>query len=139
MLPTDTLQNVQTPCYLYDTALLARTLDAIRHEVQQHDNYHVHYAVKANSNPHILSQIAAAGLGADCVSGGEIRAALAAGFPASKIAFAGVGKADWEKAAIASWEAIKLALEKEYELLPAADYKKNFVTSSASPKRTWSA
>ena len=96
MLPTDTLQNVQTPCYLYDTALLARTLDAIRHEVQQHDNYHVHYAVKANSNPHILSQIAAAGLGADCVSGGEIRAALAAGFPASKIAFAGVGKADWE-------------------------------------------
>ena len=35
-------------------------------------------------------------LGADCVSGGEVQAALDAGFPADKIVFAGVGKADWE-------------------------------------------
>ena len=102
MFSTNTLKTLATPCYLYDTALLARTLDAIRREVQGHDNYHVHYAIKANSNPRILRQIATAGLGADCVSGGEIKAALLAGFPASEIAFAGVGKADWE---------IRLALE----------------------------
>ena len=56
----------------------------------------MHYAVKANANPRILSIIAANGLGADCVSGGEVQAALDAGFPADKIVFAGVGKADWE-------------------------------------------
>ena len=56
----------------------------------------VHYAVKANFNPVILKEIAAAGLGADCVSGGEIKAALAAGFPASGIVYAGVGKSDEE-------------------------------------------
>lgn len=96
------LQAFDTPCYVYDTRLLAHTLDAIRAEVSDCPNYHVHYAIKANSNPQILQQIAAAGLGADCVSGGEIKAALAAGFPAAAIAFAGVGKADWE---------IRLALE----------------------------
>ena len=47
------------------------------------------------------------------------------------------GKADWEKAAIASWEAIKLALEKEYELLPAADYKKNFVGAKYTNEQIW--
>lgn len=47
-------------------------------------NYHVHYAVKANANPEILKLIAASGIGADCVSGGEIKAALEAGFPAKK-------------------------------------------------------
>ncbi|MCR5179920.1 MAG: diaminopimelate decarboxylase [Bacteroidaceae bacterium] len=86
----------QTPYYLYDTTLLARTLEAIQAEVQGQDNLHVHYAIKANSNPLILRQIAASGLGADCVSGGEIKVALAAGFPASQIAFAGVGKSDEE-------------------------------------------
>jgi diaminopimelate decarboxylase len=101
LFDTTHLQSLQTPCYLYDTELLARTLDAIHAETRQHDNYHVHYAIKANANPGVLRQIAAAGFGADCVSGGEIRAALDAGFPASEIAFAGVGKADWE---------IKLAL-----------------------------
>lgn len=90
------LNTLQTPCYLYDTQLLAQTLTAIHAETADCPNYHVHYAIKANSNPVILRQIAAAGLGADCVSGGEIRAALEAGFPASEIAFAGVGKADWE-------------------------------------------
>lgn len=98
------LQTLQTPCYLYDTALLAQTLEAIHAATEGHSNYHVHYAIKANSNPTILRQIAAAGFGADCVSGGEIRAAMEAGFPAWEIAFAGVGKADWE---------IELALQAE--------------------------
>ena len=56
----------------------------------------VHYAVKANANPRILRIIREAGMGADCVSGGEIEAALKAGFPAEKIVYAGVGKSDWE-------------------------------------------
>ncbi|MDE6783718.1 MAG: diaminopimelate decarboxylase, partial [Paramuribaculum sp.] len=58
--------------------------------------FHVHYAVKANTNRAILKIIAESGLGADTVSGGEIRAALQAGFPADKIMFAGVGKTDEE-------------------------------------------
>jgi len=96
MLSIEQLPRVQTPYYIYDTALLQRTLDAIHAETRDHDNWHVHYAVKANAHPDILRQIAAAGFGADCVSGGEVQAALAAGFPASEIVFAGVGKADWE-------------------------------------------
>jgi len=96
MLSIKQLPRVQTPYYAYDTALLARTLEAIQAETRGHDNWHVHYAVKANTHPDILRQIAAAGFGADCVSGGEIQAALDAGFPASEIAYAGVGKADWE-------------------------------------------
>ena len=56
----------------------------------------VHYAVKANANPRLLRIIREAGLGADCVSGGEIEASVKAGFPASKIVYAGVGKSDWE-------------------------------------------
>ena len=90
------LKTLQTPCYVYDKQLLTRTLDAINAETATHPNYHMHYAIKANANPDVLRQIARAGLGADCVSGGEIRAALDAGFAPKSIAFAGVGKADWE-------------------------------------------
>jgi len=90
------LQDIQTPFYLYDTDLLQQTLDVIRAEAGSHPCYHVHYAIKANSNPVILRQIAAAGLGADCVSGGEIHAAVESGFKPDSIVFAGVGKADWE-------------------------------------------
>ena len=88
--------NLPTPCYLYDTALLRTTLQAIKDEVQGHPEFHVHYAIKANAHPRILSLIADAGLGVDCVSGGEIRAALDAGFGPKSIVYAGVGKADWE-------------------------------------------
>ena len=56
----------------------------------------MHYAVKANANHKILTIIRENGLGADCVSGGEIRAAVKAGFPTNKIVYAGVGKTDWE-------------------------------------------
>ena len=93
--PTDRFKNIQTPFYYYDVALLQETLDIVKSEVFKY-GYQQHFAIKANANPRILSIIAKSGLGADCVSGGEIRAALEAGFPASKIVFAGVGKADWE-------------------------------------------
>ncbi len=102
--PVDKFQGLQTPFYYYDTELLRETLRTINGEVAKHEGYIVHYAVKANANPKILNIIAQSGLGADCVSGGEIRAALAVGIPASKIVYAGVGKSDWE---------IELGLEKD--------------------------
>ena len=94
--PTAKFQQIQTPFYYYDTELLRETLRAINNEVQKHEGFCVHYAVKANANPRILRIIREAGLGADCVSGGEIEASVKAGFPSSKIVFAGVGKSDWE-------------------------------------------
>jgi diaminopimelate decarboxylase len=94
--PIEKLERIQTPFYYYDTELLRATLRTINAEIQKHEEFVVHYAVKANANPRILRIIREAGLGADCVSGGEIEAALKAGFPAEKIVYAGVGKSDWE-------------------------------------------
>lgn len=89
-------QRLSTPFYYYDTELLRRTLTEIKTEANKHSNYVVHYAIKANANTKLLKIIHEADLGADCVSGGEINAALKAGFPASEIVYAGVGKSDWE-------------------------------------------
>lgn len=88
------LSGIKTPCYAYDVALLRRTLNAV--VASQPCGSVVHYALKANSNKHLLQIIADAGLGADCVSGGEIRLALAAGISADKIVYSGVGKTDDE-------------------------------------------
>lgn len=85
-----------TPFYLYDGRLLKATLAEIARCTSPRPAMQVHYAIKANSNPAVLKLIAAAGLGADCVSGGEIDAAVAAGFNPSAIVFAGVGKSDAE-------------------------------------------
>ena len=93
--PIDKLKALPTPFYYYDVKLLQDTLDMVKNEAGKY-GYHAHYAVKANAIPRILSIIAENGLGADCVSGGEVKAASDAGFPADKIVFAGVGKADWE-------------------------------------------
>ncbi len=96
IFPVERFQQLRTPFYYYDTELLRQTLDAINAEIKKHEGWHVHYAVKANANPQLLRIIRQAGLGADCVSGGEIEASVRAGFPGSKIVFAGVGKSDWE-------------------------------------------
>ena len=96
IFPIDKLQRLQTPFYYYDAELLRNTLRVINDEAHKHEGFCVHSAVKANANPKVLRHIREAGLGADCVSGGEIEAAIRAGFPSSKIVFAGVGKADWE-------------------------------------------
>lgn len=95
-LPVEKFNNIRTPFYYYDTELLQQTLNTINEEAGKHAGYKVHYAVKANVNPKVLQLIRHAGLGADCVSGGEIKAALDAGFPANEIVYAGVGKGDWE-------------------------------------------
>jgi len=94
--PIHKFQNLETPFYFYDTALLDQTLSDIHRQTESHPAFQVHFAVKACTNPKVLRHIVQAGLGADCVSGGEIQTCLDAGFPAHKIVFAGVGKADWE-------------------------------------------
>ena len=94
--PIDKFRELETPFYYYDAKVLRDTIDVIRKEAGKYENYHVHYAVKANANPKVLSIIRESGLGADCVSGGEVRAAIKAGFPSSKIVYAGVGKTDKE-------------------------------------------
>ena len=86
----------RTPFYTYDTQLLQQTLAAIRDAIADAPHFHVHYAVKACATPGILRLIAAAGLGADCVSGGEIERAADCGFAPADIVFAGVGKSDQE-------------------------------------------
>lgn len=97
------IENNVTPAYWYDTNLLKETLCTLKAESDNH-NFHVHYALKANSNFPILETIRTYGLGADCVSGNEISRALEVGFESKEIVFAGVGKTDQE---------IKLAIEHE--------------------------
>ena len=96
IFPVEKLQSVQTPFYYYDAELLRQTLRAINNEASRHEGFVVHSAVHANATPKVLRIIREAGLGADCVSGGEVEASIKAGFPNNKIVFAGVGKSDWE-------------------------------------------
>ena len=94
--PVEAFANIETPFYYYDVELLKATLDTVKREAAKYEGFHVHYAIKANFNPRLLEIISNAGIGADCVSGGEVRAALDAGVPAGKVVFAGVGKTDKE-------------------------------------------
>ena len=94
--PVNKLRELETPFYYYDVNVLRETLSCINKEAGKYNNFCVHYAVKANANHKVLTIIRESGLGADCVSGGEIRAAIKAGFPTNKIVYAGVGKTDWE-------------------------------------------
>lgn len=96
IFPIEKFRKTRTPFYYYDTTLLRKTIEEVKNEAAKYDNFVVHYAVKANANPKILKIISEGGLGVDCVSGGEIEAAIQAGFPSNGIVFAGVGKADWE-------------------------------------------
>ena len=86
--PATSYFSMKTPFYFYDLTLLERTLSALARSAGRHD-VAIHYALKANNHPRILQTIAAAGFGA-------IEAAIEAGFPASDIFFAGVGKSDEE-------------------------------------------
>ena len=93
--PVAEFNDLSTPFYFYDLALLDRTLAEIARTARD-ESFKVHYAMKANANPGILRHVQAAGLGVDAVSGGEIQAALDAGFKGSQIVYAGVGKTDAE-------------------------------------------
>lgn len=94
--PIAAFQNIETPFYYYDMDLLRETLATALREAAKYEGFHIHYAVKANFNPVLLAAVKEQGMGADCVSGGEVRAAINAGIPAEKVVFAGVGKTDRE-------------------------------------------
>jgi diaminopimelate decarboxylase len=93
--PIDKFKELETPFYYYDVDVLRKTLSTIKQESEKY-GYEVHCAVKANANPKLLKIISTNGLGADCVSGNEVKACIEAGFPSNKIVFAGVGKTDKE-------------------------------------------
>ena len=94
--PIEKFQGLETPFYYYDKQVLTDTLRAIGEQLAAHPNFFLHYAIKANANLDVLKEIQKVGFGVDAVSGGEIQQALDAGFDASKIVYAGVGKGDWE-------------------------------------------
>jgi diaminopimelate decarboxylase len=83
--------KVGTPFYCYSTATLERHYKVFSESLSGLDAL-VCYAMKANSNQAVIKTLAKLGAGADVVSEGELRRALAAGIPASKIVFSGVGK-----------------------------------------------
>ena len=91
----DVIKRTGTPCYYYNLDVLHETLQEIRRQTADNP-YLVHYAIKANGNPLLLGEIARAGLGADLVSGGELNAALQAGFKPAQMNYSGVGKTDSE-------------------------------------------
>lgn len=87
----DIAANVGTPFYVYSTATLERHYNVFSSAFSDIDSL-VCYAMKANSNQAVLRTLARLGAGIDVVSGGELRRALAAGVPAERIMFSGVGK-----------------------------------------------
>ena len=98
MLSKDTIsrfENLETPFYYYDLALLDQTLETCRSSAEKF-GFHVHYALKANFNEQILHAVRKIGFGADCVSGNEVKKAIEIGFDPGKVVFAGVGKSDKE-------------------------------------------
>ncbi len=93
--PIEKFQELPTPFYYYDMKLLGKTIDTILKQTEGYP-FKVHYAIKANGNPKILKEVVKKGFGVDLVSGGEIKASLAAGFKPEKMVYSGVGKTDWE-------------------------------------------
>jgi len=85
-------QAVGTPVYVYSTATLERHAGVFREGLAQLSDPLIAFAVKANPNAAVLATLARLGLGADVVSAGELLRAVAAGIPASRIVFSGVGK-----------------------------------------------
>ena len=107
--------EVGTPAYIYSTATFERHYRVFCEAVKPHQA-HVFYAVKANGNLGVLMTLAKLGAGADTVSEGEIRKALAAGIPASKIVFSGVGKTEAELAFAVDAGIYQINVESEGEL-----------------------
>ncbi len=91
----DSFKDKETPFYYYDLKLLKDTLTVCKEASASH-HFHIHFALKANFNDRVLQLIKDAGLGADCVSGGEVKKAIETGFDTKKVVFAGVGKSDRE-------------------------------------------
>ena len=114
----DIARMVGTPFYCYSTATIERHFKVFSAAFAEMDAL-VCYALKANSNQAVLKTLARLGSGADVVSEGELRRALAAGIPASKIVFSGVGKkpSEMDFALAAGIHCFNVESEPELELL----------------------
>jgi len=118
-------EEVGTPVYVYSTATIERHVRVFREALAGLDDPLIAFAVKANPNKAVLATLAALGLGADVVSGGELMRARAAGVPAAKIVFSGVGKTA-DEMALALREGIG---QFNLESLPEADMLSKVATA----------
>lgn len=130
--------EVGTPVYVYSSATFERHYRVFCEAVKPHQA-HVFYAVKANGNLGVLMTLAKLGAGADTVSEGEIRKALAAGIPASKIVFSGVGKTEQELAFAVEAGIYQINVESEGELealsrIGAAKGKRQSIVLRVNPE-----
>jgi diaminopimelate decarboxylase len=112
--------NVGTPFYCYSTTTLERHYRVFA-DAFADVRALICYAMKANSNQAVIATLARLGSGADVVSGGELKRALAAGVPPDRIMFSGVGKSAPELAAAvdAGILCVNVESESELELLSA--------------------
>ena len=108
-------EAVGTPFYCYSTATLERHYRVFADAFADVPAL-VCYAMKANSNQAVIATLARLGAGADVVSGGELRRALAAGVPPEKIMFSGIGKTADELAAAVDTGILCINVESESEL-----------------------
>lgn len=112
--------EVGTPVYVYSSATIERHYRLFESAMRGIDPTapapHVFYAVKANGNLGVLKTLAALGAGADTVSEGEVRKALAAGFAPERIVFSGVGKSESELAFAVGAGIFQINIESESEL-----------------------
>jgi diaminopimelate decarboxylase len=107
--------EIGTPFYCYSTATLTRHYEAFAGAFADVRAL-ICYAMKANSNQAVIATLARLGAGADVVSGGELRRALAAGIAPQKIMFSGVGKSEAELAAAVDAGILCVNVESEPEL-----------------------
>jgi diaminopimelate decarboxylase len=116
-------EAVGTPVYVYSTATLERHFLVFRDAIRSHPELGeplIAYALKANSNVAVVKTLARLGAGADTVSEGEIRRALAAGVAPEQIIFSGVGKTDAELAFALEVGVAEINVESEPELVRLA-------------------
>lgn len=123
-------ESVGTPAYIYSTQMFVdnyKAFDSALGNAFPEKNYTICFAMKANGNLAVLKTLARLGSGADIVSGGELTRALAAGIPARKIAFSGVGKTREELAAALRADILQINVESlpELEALSAVAAKLN--------------
>ncbi len=112
----DIAARVGTPFYCYSTATLARHFTVFSEAVAGLDSL-ICFALKANSNLAVIRTLGELGAGADVVSEGELRRALAAGIPAGRIVFSGVGKTDRELGLALEKGILQINVESEPELM----------------------
>ena len=128
--------EVETPFYCYSTATLTRHYKVFAQAFAGLDSL-VCYAMKANSNQAVLKTLAGLGAGADVVSEGELRRALAAGIPPEKIMFSGVGKTarEIDFALAADIHCFNVESEPELELLSARSVPTSSVKSAKASSK----